>query len=150
MSNNKNLKCFGSSKEGKLGLDQQAKSINPFESAPVLFNNKAMKEAVELMDNSMTGEEDDNSEEEGELEARRHHKLATTRTKPKRRSLHLLPQSYRYRRRSEKNRLWRLSRQHCSYINQARRTRGTRVDAEDVTLFGQSNSGSTSSWLYYG
>jgi len=77
MSNDKNLKYFGSSKEGKLGLDQQAKSIITDsalkrqylrlvgKSAPVLFNNKAMKEAVELMDNSMTGEEDDNSEEGG-------------------------------------------------------------------------------------
>jgi len=76
MSNNKNLKRFGSSKEGKLGLDPQAKSIFTNSAvkrqsfrlagkpAPVLFNNKAMKEAAELMDNSRTGEEDDNNSEE--------------------------------------------------------------------------------------
>ena len=76
MSNNKNLKRFGSSKEGKLGLHQQAKSIFSDsalkrqslwlagKSALVPFNNKAMKEAAELMDNSETGEEDDNNSEE--------------------------------------------------------------------------------------
>jgi hypothetical protein len=75
MSNNKNLKRFRGPKEGNLlGLDKQAKSIFTDsalkrqslrlagKSAPVPFNNEAMKEAAQLMDNN--GEGDDNNSEE--------------------------------------------------------------------------------------